>query len=339
MGILASLLRPLFATILISVSRDMNLCSIKVVKKRVGSIVEQDEKEFKILNGELSAEAIKYIKKLKSRYAFSYVGILSRSIDQILVPGSKKTYFSNFGISEKECKIIKLKNQAFISMPKDEVIQYQKEFKSAMGLDFLFSPFVLLFFKSKTFLSDLPKMFVLQDKEYMATFVANRKSVLYGRLFSINVNEGYEVMKYNSDEEYKGGVMSDTINNDDFDNEIGGIDEELADLDNFNFDNISSDGDNVSVSTSDSDDSGMDDLQDLGRSSSILNFLQSALKDFYTNSLYDGDFVEEVVVFDCYGMSSQALDNVKSNLMIDLSIVRINIIEEISNLIQIELDS
>ena len=267
------------------------------------------------------------------------MGILSRSIDQILVPGSKKTYFSNFGISEKECKIIKLKNQAFISMPKDEVIQYQKEFKSAMGLDFLFSPFVLLFFKSKTFLSDLPKMFVLQDKEYMATFVANRKSVLYGRLFSINVNEGYEVMKYNSDEEYKGGVMSDTINNDDFDNEIGGIDEELADLDNFNFDNISSDGDNVSVSTSDSDDSGMDDLQDLGRSSSILNFLQSALKDFYTNSLYDGDFVEEVVVFDCYGMSSQALDNVKSNLMIDLSIVRINIIEEISNLIQIELDS
>ena len=55
--------------------------------------------------------------------------------------------------------------------------------------------------------------------------------------------------------------------------------------------------------------------------------------------LHEGDFVEEIVLFDCYGISSQAVDNIRSNLMIDLSIVATDLAQEITNLIQIELDS
>ena len=138
MGVLTMLFRPLFATVLIGLNYNSNSCVIRVVKKRGNSIVEDISKEFKILNGELSADVVKYIKKIKTRYAFSYVAILSKTSEQMLVPGIKKNQFSHFGVNEKESKVIKISG-AFVTMLKDDIIRYQRAFKNAKGLDFLFS--------------------------------------------------------------------------------------------------------------------------------------------------------------------------------------------------------
>ena len=346
MGVLAMLFRPLFATVLIGLNYNSNSCVIRVVKKRGNSIVEDISKEFKILNGELSADVVKYIKKIKTRYAFSYVAILSKTSEQMLVPGIKKNQFSHFGVNEKESKVIKISG-AFVTMLKDDIIRYQRTFRNAKGLDFLFSPFILLFFKSKSFIGDNPKLFVLQETETLATFIATRKAILYGSFLSMNTGESVTNVttslppSLSDASDVLVATTSTSQGIDDLNTELGGIDEELADFDNFNFDNIGGDsGETISGNSAESEESGaMESLQDLGRSTSIINLLQATLKDFYHNSLYEGDFVEEIVLFDCYGISSQAVDNIRSNLMIDLSIVATDLAQEITNLIQIELDS
>lgn len=342
------LFRPLFATVLIGVNYSSTACNIKVVKKRGGHIVEESDKEFKILEGNLSAEVIKFIKKLKSRYAYSYVAILSKSTEQILVPGSKKNQFSAFNVNEKEYKFIKLPS-AFAFILKDDVTQYQAMFKKAKGLDFLFSPFVLIFFKAKTFVTDKPKLFALQEKENLSVLILTRKAILYGSFLPMSAGEQIA----NSRDSVSNSLPNDTLVSttsssasstaqglDDLNIELGGLEDELEDYEHFDFDSITSSvSDNVSGSSDSDDNSSSMDIQDLGRSTTVINLLQAAIKDFYNNSLYDSDFIEEIVLFDCYGISTQAVDNIRSNLMIDLSLVSIDLLKEITNVIQVELDS
>ncbi|RDU60081.1 hypothetical protein CQA44_10870 [Helicobacter sp. MIT 14-3879] len=342
-SIIGTLFRPLFATVLIGVNYDTDTCIVQVAKKRGGAIVEEMRKEFKIVNGEPSAETIKYIKKIKTRYAYSYLAILSKTTEQVLVPGIKKTFFPNFGVNEKEYKNIKLPN-AFVFIHKDDIVRYQNTFKKANGLDLLFSPFILLFFKCKTLVSDKPKMFVLQEKESLSTLIATRKETLYGSFLPINSEQPITTITDSLPESLaQANNTSSTKSAEDLDNldtELGDLEQDLQDFDSFDFSNLetnehlvddSSNGEEV-VSSGDS-------LQDLGRSTSIINLLQSCLRDFYQNTLYDSDFIEEIVIFDCYGISSQAIHNIRSNLMIDITLITTDLPKEIVNLAQIELNS
>lgn len=343
------LFRPLFATVLIGVNYSTTTCSIKVVKKRGGNIVEEIDKEFKILDGSLSAEVIKFIKKLKSRYAYSYVATLSKNTEQVLVPGVKKNQFAAFNVNEKEYKFIKLPS-AFAFILKDDIIQYQNIFKKAMGLDFLFSPFVLTFFKAKTFVGDKPKLFALQEKEYLSVLILTRKEILYGSFLPMSAGENIanakDSLSISSTLEDKlvatNAQQGSTAQGlEDLNTELGGLEEELEDYENFDFDSLTSEAnENISGSSNDNNEgSNMDNLQDLGRSTTIINLLHATIKDFYNNSLYESDFIEEIVFFDCYGISTQAIDNIKSNLMIDFSLVVLDLLKELTNVMQIELDS
>ncbi|WP_233707777.1 hypothetical protein [Helicobacter aurati] len=344
MSIIGTIFRPLFATVLISVSYDEDTCIVQVAKKRGGSIVEETKKEFKIVNGEPSAETIKYIYKLKSRYAYSYLAMLSKSTEQVLVPGTKKNIFANFGVNEKEYKSIKLPN-AFIFIHKDSVTHYLNTFKKAKGLDFVFSPFVLLFLKSKTLVGDRPKMFVLQEKENLATLIATRKETLYGSFWLISSEQpittiAASVSKPSEENKMSNGKGAEE-QLDNLDTELGDLEQDLQDFDSFDFSELesqdiraSTDSDSDSESTSSSD-----NLQDLSRSTSIIQLIQSSLRDFYQNTLYESDFVEEIVIFDCYGISSQSIHNIRSNLMIELSLIPTDLPKEIINLSQIELNS
>lgn len=347
MSILGTLFRPLFATVLIGVNCTATTCNVKIVKKRGRRVVEEQAKEFKILNAEPSVEVIKFINKIKSRYAYSYLSIISKK-EQVLVPGVKKGNFNDFGVNEKDYKVLKLPS-AYVCMLKPDIEDYQKLFRKAKGLDFLFSPFVLLFFKAKTFIGDNPKLFVLQEKEDLSIFIATRKEILYGAFLLvsaadkiINVGGSSAATTPSSDTLIAATATDKGV--DDLNTELSGLDEELADLDSFDFNSIGDTGnaENISASSDDGDGSGgggMDSLQDLGRSTGIINLLQASIKDFYHNTLYNGDFIEEIVLFDCYGISSQAIDNIRSNLMIDLSVVPIDLASEIANLAQIELDA
>ncbi len=346
-SILGVLFRPLFATVLIGVNYSDSVCKVKVVKKRGGSIVEETDREFKILNNELSVDVIKYINKIKSRYAFSYLAIISKNLEQVLVPGVKKNHFSAFNVNEKEYKFVKLPS-AFAFILKDDIIQYQNMFKKAKGLDFLFSPFVLLFFKSKSFVSDKPKLFVLQEKDEMCTLVVTRKSILYGSFLPMSAGEQVtNVVNKLPPSLSEDTLVSDTIHSsstaqgiDDLNTELGGLEDELEDFETFDFDSLSSESsENISGSSESEDGSPMENLHDLGRSTTIINLLNAAIKDFYHNSLYESDFIEEIVFFDCYGISLQAIDNIRSNLMIDFSLVALDLLKELTNIIQIELDS
>lgn len=344
MNIIGTLFRPLFATVLVGVSYGEDSCTVYMAKKRGGAVVEENKREFKIVKGQLSAETIKYIQKIKRRYAYTYLSVLSKTTTQILVPGAKKANIANFGVDEREYKSVKLPN-AFVLMRRDDIAKYQDDFKKARGLDFLFSPYVLLFFKCKTFLGDKPKMFVLQEKESLATIIKTRKETLYGSFLLIDSDEPGQTAAdsitksvMNQDE------ASDSKSADDLDNldtELGDLEQELQDFDSFDFSGIETS--ESSVTADDDSESAQeepsDNINDLGLSTSIVNLLQSSLKDFYQNALYDSDFVEEVVIFDCCGISSQAMNNIRSNLMMDVSIVGTDLLQEIVNLSQIELDS
>lgn len=328
------LFRPLFATVYIGINYDSTSCSVSVQKRRGGDVVEEKSTEFKILNYELSMEVIKFVKKIKNKYSFSYLSTASKTNNQFLIPTLQKSDYKKFGIhNEKDFKSLKILNST-IFIKKTDADDYSTAFKRMLGIDYLFSPFVLLYIKSKSILSDVPKLYVLQEKENSCVFVATKKSILYGNFLIINASE---VTTSRADDlpptkEHSKKLEENLDLGDDFDDlgELEDLDGELEDLDSFDFD--------FKESSSAGSLSALDNIQDLGRSTQIANILQNVIKDYYKNTLYDSQFLDEIMIYDCYGMSLQAMDNIRSNLMLAISFEQINLSSELVKLSNIQLN-
>lgn len=341
MGI-SNLFKPFFTTIIIGVTYDINSCSVAIKRIRSGIVVGESKKDFKIVNSELSMDVIKFIKKLKDKYSFSYLSVLSKVNEHYLIPDPKNR-LNSFGIyEEKEYRTLKIQN-AVIFIKKSDVIAYDKKFKKMNYLDYLFSPFILLHLKSKDFLTDEPKLFILQEKDTMSLYIANRKKIFYGNfILSIlgeiqaQIKEEEKTKEREEKEEKTKAIEDDEIDtgDDNFEDliDLADLDSELADLDNFDFNFGESSKD------SESEDENLDGLQDLARSTNIVNMIQKSLRDYYKNELYEKNFIEKIVIFDCYGISLQSMENIKNTLMIEVAFESIELSKEIATLAQLELN-
>lgn len=325
------LFRPLFATVYIGVNFDSSTCSVKVRKKRANVISGNTQNEFKIVNYELSMDAIKAIKKIKNRHAFSYLCILSKSINEILIPYNNKTKFPSFGVNEKEFKLLKYQN-CFIALKKSEIDKYDLKFQKSLGLDFIFSAYILLHnlaLEHKLLESNL-SVFILQEKESLNLIVASKKGIFYGDYLSLIGGAG---VSFKQDEEEKKEHLApkesigDNLGLDDLDElgELEGLDSELEDLDSLDFDFKDDAGGDEGTQS-------LESLQDLAKAGSILSLVQESIKRFYESSLYEADFIQKIVFFDTYGMQSQTRFHIESNILLTCQFKEINILDEIINL-------
>lgn len=293
-------------------------------------------KEFRIVDKELPIEASKLIKSYKRKYPFTYLSAMSKTYNQGLAHCTKKGDLAKFGINPKTSKIVEMPNGWIFYIQQLAIDENRVKYIRALGLDFLFSPFVLVYESIKESLSSSLELFVLQERGSITLFIADKDGVYFGGFFMMG-NE----LESGDDGDLVAIELKSVKEMSDLDSIIGSIDElhEIGELEGLDEELIRKEfaPEELESNTQESETSRLDGLKDLARASNASEILKNSISEFYSNPIYSARFIESVVILDSYGMTDQAIEHMRTALMLDVSIRRVDIPDMLISIAQNDL--
>ena len=308
-----SLLRGLFATALASVHLDMRDCRI-LLRFLKGGIIFEEVKTFRCAPNKLPIEAAYYLSRVRRRHPFTYVATISNSLHQGAVEGTG-------GEAGTQRIIIGKKWSIFID--KNAIESDMDNFYRAPSLDFLYSPFLVLYQSIRSRLDGTKRLYVLLQQATVTLLIMDGARLYFSAIRSIESNT--PTANAPSDLE----SAPDPTAGDSQNEEIG----QLSDLDNIG---EQKDFIEASEESQDAIENQKRELEDFARVATATTILKDSINEFYSNHS-DSDFIPEVVVIDGTSMVQKAAEYLRSNLMIDTQILEVDMCQLIAEIAQHDL--
>lgn len=296
------MMSPLFSKVFIAINIDAITCTIKVIRIKHDKQVESLTKEFKTTENQIPMEAVKLIRRYKHNYPFTYVSAMIKTLSQgVVLQKDSKDFFSG-NLKASECQISSsetIRVFAKRSMIKD----YLRRFNVISGVDFVFSPFLIIDQNAH----DLPTLgnnvYVLLQRSNIALMVVYRGVATFSGFF---IAEG-EVPMLNKEEQRS-------------DIELKNFDELSLDDDFDEFAKIALDPSIEHLQT-DMFIPNLDETKivydDMPKAKIISKILVDAIKEYYQNPLYKGEFIDKVILLDACKISDQAYEFIAKELMLE----------------------
>lgn len=333
---LSSLLRPFFCTTLIAVDIDGKICSVSIVVKKNGRVREEVQKEFKCINNELPIEAAKLIRNYKRKYPFSFLGAFSKTYNQGLVSTTQKSKVSQFGIKASDNVFIAF-DDWMCYIQKRAIDENRVRYLKALGLDYLFSPFIALDMLVKRNLRKRNCMYILQARSSISIMVADTQGVSFGGYFSLG-----NALEVGEDTQEEIGEINSLLDMKNIEGAIGSsIDElkEIGELEDIDKEVLQEEflPQEIEIRKQRQEEhSRIEEVRDIARAQNAAETIVNCINEFYSNDLYRSDFLEKIVILDTYGISPQALTHIKNTLLLDVELKRVNLTKVLIELMQRE---
>jgi len=315
----------------ISVILNEEECHLRLDVIKKGKNIKSDETTF-ILgeNYSLTGDIEEYFKNAIEKYKHTYISVLLNSSAQGAFSGCENEKFSSFNVDVNNVKKICVDNEWMLYASKIEINWIKDIFKN-FEIDFIYSPFVILnkYIKDDKQISKTV-LYILYEGHSVTIIIEKNGKFLYGSLFKLKTKSITELDKMEN-EENTNSIMLDELEADDIFEDI----EKLDEIGNFeDIESITS-PDEVKVD---------DMLEGLdtgfisgGNSEEIIKYLKESLKDFYNNSLYESYFVEEAKIFEYSNISYDIVDYLEKELLLDVSVKKVNILETMNELTKEEI--
>lgn len=332
----SSLLRPLFCTTLIGVDVDGRVCNLSIVVKKNKHIKEEIHKEFKCINNELPIEAAKLIRSYKRKYPFSFLGAFSKTYNQGLVSTTQKSQIQQFGIKASDNTFITFDGW-MCYIQKRAIDENRVRYLKALGLDYLFSPFVVLELLSKPILCKRNCMYILQSRSSISIMVADTQGVSFGGYFSLG-----NALEVGDDTQDEIGEVNSLLDMKNIEGAIGSsIDElkEIGELEDIDKEVLQEEflPKEIEIKKQKQEEhSRIEEFRDIARAHNAAETIINCINEFYSNDLYRSDFLEKIVIFDTYGITPQALSHIQNTLLLDVELKRVNLTKILIELMQRE---
>ncbi|MBX7490762.1 hypothetical protein [Helicobacter turcicus] len=330
---LSRLIRPLFPTIIVGIEIDHKICNVVAHFYKSGQLVSSQSKEFRANPGELPMQAVRFIQKIRAKDPFTYISVLPCSIIQGVLNTDKEEEFKNFGVNCAEVAYKRFDNNWSVFVANEGIAETKKRFLK-LGADFVISPFLVLYRLAKDTFQDSCKLYVLFQHSNITMLITKRNC---GALFG-----GYYVLESEIDSELT--VVRNSLSEDDDDIQKTNIEkdlqDELSDIEEVDLSNDATDDELIEVLKNNEEDDeklhteseNSEDLDDFSRVNTAAKFIQSALNEFYSNSLYNSEFISEVVIFNPHNIRQETLQQIQQITMLEVSIFSCDIAQELANL-------
>lgn len=315
-----------FSKVFIAIDIDAKLCLVKITRSKGEKVVENFNREIKTANHELPMEATKLIKSYQKKYPFTYLCAMSKSYNQGVIRNKKD--FLNLGIEPKSCKVLEMEKWgAYIKH--SAILENVGKFSKIGRLDFLFSPFVLIYNKVRGNIGVKTNLYILQERGNISLFALDSEGIYFGGHYAIEgevenilleempitenfFDTSFPEIDYNDDE-------MDIDEHDDLDSNLllERLNERL-------------------LTGNQEEESAKEKVDDITRISIVSDIVQNTLKDFYSNESYESKFIEGIVILDAYGISDEAVAYLEGQTMIETRKINISIVDELIELSKIE---
>ena len=286
--------------------------------------------------GVISKKAEEYLKNLQKEYKWVYVSLFFDALDQGVFEVRNAEHLEKLGIKTKEISCINPAKNWLVYAKLSDVKAAEEKFDDT-DIDVLYSPIALI--QKEIEKQNLPTantLFIYSCKEIFAICITSDDGAKYATVCKTDeydASENTEFDKENSDEidDFITDV-DDSFNNldglEDLEDMLktSGNEEEFADLD---YDINMPESTDVTASVS-----------IFGHDMSIYRYISLALKEFYTNPLYEGDFIENIVIFDATERTSATfLHYIENELLVKTAVYPVNTLKTMTELMKKELEN
>lgn len=355
----------LYDTIIVTVIKTTQELQLYIEILHKKTLKDSIEKTF-TLNDSFSQKVLyEYIKKFSEQTPYLYITLLDTSYEQGALPTCDKQKFEPFkdlSTAQYNCY-----NQQWLYYTSKPELQDQIDFLGQVGVDFVYSPFVLLskFFHDKI-TARHDAMFVLILEESLSIAVFKESQLLFGHYIDISAHVASsslsEMLEENNEEmeEMEESVDLDSVDLDniDIDDNDLGLDDDLDELDDFDtiedLDSLESldsldEGDDLeqkldeNLEELDSEQARSqqqetdDDDDKLSNDYERFLLIQQALKNYYSNEKYNSNFVENIYIADSVKLSSDFKRYLQDELFLNVFIRSVEIEFELTAITKEEL--
>jgi len=352
--VLTKLLEVLYLKVYINiiVKQTTTLVYVKISNKN--GTVESDSRTFETT--ELNDKMYDFIKKYKKLSPFYYISILDNSETQGAIPTCDKKGMSEF-IETESLNYICNQNRWTYYTTKEEIKAIKKKYKK-IGIDFIFSPIVILnhFFKDK--IDTSLGLFILIEDNYLSISVFDHSHLLFSLHLDVEqdtethnlFDDSLEKMDMDLDIDLDDDLDldDDSIDLDDMDSLddsdlLDGMDDfgDIEDLDSFDeideFSEAKDDEEELSQELDDADVS-IDDNDEFTEDYHRFGMIQSAINSFYKDERFNSQFIEDVYIADGIGVSSDLKKYIEDEMFLNVNIRQIDTSIELSILAKMELE-
>jgi len=276
-----------------------------------------------------------------SESPFYYISFLDDSQNQGAIPTCNKNKI-DFYQDMSGCSYRCFKKRWSYFTDHDYIYSIERKFQH-IGVDYIFSPFLLLanFFKDK--IADNLAMFLLIEEKSVSLSVFNNSELLYSEHLLLNTQNREELMY-----EDVGTEMDESLEEDGIDLEELDIIEELDSLEDFGDIEDLDTGDDFEdfeesheieedFHTQDETPSNEVKSDELNDDYERFSLIQKSINHFYKDDKYESEFIENIYVADGIGISSDFKKYLEEEMFLSVYIRQIDLTRELASLARMEM--
>ena len=337
----SSKIQKYFTNLFISIveGEDSYRLFCKVLKNN--KLLSKFDKTFEIAPNDekLDSTIEDYIVSLQEKYNTVYIALLLNSMGQGAIKGTHDQDFQKFSVHSNNVKTVKFRSwSSYVSYI--DINWIQKTYKD-VGLDFVYSPFVILYnLLSNYKLKHNLTLYILNQEASITIGIFKGDTLCFGAFYKVDNNvklsASMDIDDWEDEEEDDSATMVELDNLDSEEllssdelSELNALDDELGDG---KFSDLKDEDRLENSSSLESEESGTHDLELYGRDLDIFKFLQKALGEYYKNDIYESDFIENAIIFDGYDIGQEMIGCIEDDLMLNLEIHKIDIAEVVCDL-------
>ncbi len=314
----------------------------KVIKN--GKIQNKFTKNFDLAqeDGTISNLMSEYLLKLQNEYSFSYISLFLDSMGQGAICGQDAIAFEKNSIDMKSVTHLDVDKTWSVYASFIDLNWMKKTF-SEVGIDFIYSPFLVLssLLKAEK-IKTQAAIYILNHQNSISISIFENGNLQFGAFFrtvsddGLITNDAQEEDWENEKEEegIENIIELDDIGNDEISN-FDDLDEldDMSDLEDSEYGeeflDIAPEDKNLGHFKEEVKE---EDLELFGRDILLYKYLTASLKEYYKNPIYNSNFIEKLVLYDGYEVSSDLINMFEDELFMDVEINKISIHETVSKM-------
>lgn len=334
---LSKLFESLYNKVFINivVGRSQTIVYIEECSKN--SVLKTHSKSFDTLG--INNKMHEYIDSFSSESPFHYISILDTSSSQGAIPTCSSREMSVFHNLESS-KYICHKNQwaFYTSKPDLELLQ---ENYSKIGVDFIFSPFVILsnFFKDK--IDAHLALYILIEDNNITICVFDNSKLLFGEHIDMEHDDNEELMMDENSEDDIDLELEGSIDLEDIDamSDIEGLDDfgDIEDLDAIDEIDEFAESDDEEEFSDEIDEPISVDTEGFNEDYQRFIIIQNSINRFYKDARYESKFVESIYVADGIGVSGDLKKYLEEEMFLNVYVRHVDLCAEVCEMAKAEL--
>lgn len=342
---LNKLLSFLYVKVFVNIVIAKSKTTIYIESVSSKGLVESSEKQFEVkyLNKEIQT----YVESFTKETPFFYISVLDHSKSQGAIPTCAKNQLGSFqDLSSSEHKCYNKKWSFYTA--KSDLYAIEKVYDK-IGVDFIFSTYVILanFFKDK--ISSHLAMFILLEEESLSLSIFQDSELLYAEHLDLNFEMKSEVLEIedNNLEDLsleEESVDLDSIDLDDIDS-LDDIDElddfgDIEDLDAIEEISEFDDTKDLEEELTINEEEGafpVEDVDDLNEDYQRFTLIQESVDKFYKDDRFSSEFIENIYIADSITVSGDFKKYLEEEMFVNVYVRRIDLCVELCKVAKMEL--